>query len=331
MQYCTLGRSNLSVSRVALGCWAFAGGPYWGDRDEKQSIEIIRAALDWGVNFFDTAEGYGSGYSEEIVGKALVGRRQEVVIATKASSSHLAYEDLLQACEASLRRLQTDYIDLYQIHWPNRNVPLEETMRALEHLRDQGKICAIGVSNFGVGDLTDLLRVGRAESNQLPYSLLWRAIEYEIQPKCVENDISILCYSPLAQGLLTGRYTKPDEVPEGRARSRWFSSRRPLARHGEPGCETETFRAIRRIRQIADELGQPMARLGLAWLLHQPGVASVLAGAGRIEHLQSNVQAASLSLSPDIIERLAQATDDLKARLGPNPDMWQSEAESRYR
>jgi aryl-alcohol dehydrogenase-like predicted oxidoreductase len=314
---------------VAMGCWAIAGGPTWGAQDEADSIATIHAALDAGVNFFDTAEGYGNGYSEEVLGRALKGRRREVVLATKVSRRNLAHDDVLAACEGSLRRLQTDVIDLYQIHWPSRNVPLEETLAALQKLRRQGKVRVIGVSNFGLGDLTGLLTVGRCETDQLPYSLLWRAIEYEIQPKCVEAGVSILCYSPLMQGLLTGKFASPDEVPEGRARTRLFSGDRPGSRHGEAGCETEAFAAIEEIRRISEEIGEPMAKVAVAWLLHRPGVTAVIAGARQPDQIEETARAADLTLFAGVVDRLARATDALKRLLGPNPDIWQTD--SRFR
>jgi aryl-alcohol dehydrogenase-like predicted oxidoreductase len=163
----------------------------------------------------------------------------------------------------------------------------------------------------------------------LPYSLLWRAIEYEIQQECVKKSIGILCYSPLAQGLLTGKFSSPDEVPAGRARIRFFSSDRPLARHGEPGCEDKVFAAIEQIRAICGEIGQPMANVALAWLLHQPGVTSAIAGARRPDQIRQTAQAVALALSPEIVSRLAEATEEVKRAIGPNPDMWQ--ATSRFR
>jgi aryl-alcohol dehydrogenase-like predicted oxidoreductase len=329
MQYRTLGRSDISVSAVALGCWVFAGDSTWGPQDVNESIATVHAALDAGVNFFDTAEGYGGGDSESILGRALAGRRHEAVIATKVSRAHLAGDEVQRACERSLRRLQTDYVDLYQIHWPSRTVPLEETVEALERLREQGKVRALGVCNFGVGDLSDLLEPDRFESNQLPYSLLWRAIEYDIQQKCIDNGMGILCYSSLTQGLLTGKFATPDEVPAGRARTRHFSPARPQVRHGEAGCEAETFAALERIRSIGEEVGQPMARLAVAWLLHQPGVTSVIAGARRPDQIRQTAQAADVALSTETISALSAATEDVKRIIGPNPDMWQSQ--SRFR
>lgn len=330
MQYRELGKSGIRVSTVAIGCWAMAGDQYWGPQDESQALAALRTALDVGINFFDTAELYGDGYSEELIGKALEGRRREAVIASKASNQHLSGPDLRRACQASLRRLRTDYLDLYQIHWPSRQTPLSETVAALEALQREGTIRAYGVSNFGPGDLDDLLALtDRAVSNQVPYSLLWRAIEFAIQPKCVAHGIGILPYSPLAMGLLTGKFATADDVPAGRARTRHFSKDRPGTRHGEPGCEAETFAALSRIRQIADSIGQPMADVALAWLLSRPGVTAVVAGARDPAQVRENARAADLSLPPAILQALTEATEPLKQRLGPNPDMWQSE--SRYR
>ena len=329
MRTCKLGQTDLSVSLIAMGCWALAGDATWGPQEEAESVATVHAALDAGVNFFDTAEGYGGGDSEAVLGRALLGRRHQAVIATKVSRANLSTGEVQQACENSLRRLQTDYIDLYQIHWPSRTVPLAETMEALARLREQGKVRAIGVCNFGVQDLSEVLELGRVETNQLPYSLLWRAIEYEIQARCVDEDIGILCYSPLAQGLLTGKFSSPNEVPEGRARIRLFSTDRPQARHGEPGCEEEMFVALERIQAICDEIGQPMASVALAWLLHQPGVSSVIAGARRPDQIRQTAQAVDLALSPEIAGQLAKATEEVKRLIGPNPDMWQST--SRFR
>ncbi|MBN1887400.1 MAG: aldo/keto reductase [Thermoflexales bacterium] len=329
MNYHSLGKSDISVSALAMGCWALAGDATWGPQDQAQSTATVRAALDAGVNFFDTAEGYGGGDSELALGQALAGRRHAAVIATKVSRAGLSGSQVLLACERSLQRLQTDYIDLYQIHWPSRTVPLDETLEALERLREQGKIRAAGVCNFGVQDLTELLQVAQVETNQLPYSLLWRAIEDEIKPKCVEAGVGILCYSSLAQGLLSGKFSSPDEVPEGRARTRFFSKERSQARHGEAGCEAETFAAIERIRHICGALGQPMAKVALAWLLYQEGVSAVIAGARSPAQIQETAQATELELPAELVDELSQATDDLKQKLGPNPDMWQSE--SRFR
>jgi aryl-alcohol dehydrogenase-like predicted oxidoreductase len=329
MQYRTLGRTDIQVSTICMGCWGLAGDFHWGAQDDADSIATVHAALDAGVNFFDTAELYGGGRSDEVLGRALKGVRQEVVIAGKVAPQYLAPDDLVRSCEASLRRLDTDYIDLFQIHLPNWEIPIEETWAAMERLQQDGKVRAIGGSNFGVIDLTELLTVGQPASNQLPYSLLYRAIEYGVQQLCVENDVSILAYSPLMHGLLTGKYESADELPATRARTRHYSQDRPHTRHSEPGCEAETTAAIQEIRRISDEIGHSMTHVSLAWLLHQPGVASVITGMRRPEQARDSARAADLTLSTDVLHQLDLATRPVKEILGPNLDMWQTE--SRFR
>ena len=195
-----------------------------------------------------------------------------------------------------------------------------------EELKRQGKIRAIGVSNFGASYLEELASLGRAETNQVCYSLLWRPIEHEVAPVCMEHDIGILCYSPLCQGLLTGKFASADDVPQGRARTRLFSKHRPQARHDEPGCEAETFEAIARLRRIAEGAGQPMGRMALAWLLAQPGVTSVVAGARSVRQVAENAVAADLHLGTSTLAALSAATETVKARIGTNADMWQTES-----
>lgn len=327
-----LGRTDLAVSPVAMGCWAIVGDATWGSQDERDSIAAVHAALDCGVNFLDTAEGYGAGYSEQILAKALKGRRDQVVIGSKASPNHAGcFADLVASCEASLKNLGTDYIDLYHLHWPNRSVPIEQILADFAKLKEQGKIRAFAVSNFGKGDLTELLEHGRCEVNQLPYSLLWRVVEREIVPICTANDISVTCYSPIMQGLLTGKFRSPDDVPEGRARTRLFAKTRPQARHDEPGAETETFQAIAQIAEVAADLGKPMSQVALAWLMHQPGVASVLVGARDAAQMAENAAAMHLALDQETLSRLDAATAPLMAKFGTNPDMWQSGTNTRYR
>jgi myo-inositol catabolism protein IolS len=329
MKRAKLGNTEIEVSAVALGCWSFAGDSVWGPQNDVDSIATVHAALDAGINLFDTAEGYGDGRSERVLGKALAGRRDRAVIATKVSASNLAPDQIRASCEQSLRLLQTDYIDLYQIHWPSRTVPLEVSWRALEDLRKEGKVRAIGVCNFGPGDLGELMEIGQCATNQLPYSLLWRGVEYRVQQMCVDHDVGILCYSPLAQGLLTGKFGAPDEVPGGRARTRHFAKERSLTRHSESGHEAETFAAIARVREICQEINMPMAQVALAWVLCQPGVTSVLAGARGPSQIEQNAKASVLDLPVEIVQRLAGATDGLKEALGTNLDQYQSD--SRFR
>jgi aryl-alcohol dehydrogenase-like predicted oxidoreductase len=324
MRYQKLGRTNLNVSVICQGTWSVATKDvFWDNQDRGDSLAAIRAGLDAGVNFFDTAPAYGNGEAEEILGEALGSRRREVVVATKVAPSELEPDKLRQSCERSLRALRSDYIDLYQIHWPSKTLPLEPTWRTLEALQREGKIRHIGVSNFGKSFFGEMLQLGRAESNQLPYSLLWRAVEFDIQPLCVANAMSILCYSPLGQGLLTGKFPTADEVPEKRARTRLFSSSRKMTRHGEAGCEQETFATLAEIKRMADEIGQPMGRVALAWLLAQPGVASAVVGARNAAQAVEISTAAELRLDAGVIARLSAVTESLKQKLGSNADPWE--------
>ena len=330
MEYKSLGTTDIEVSEFALGCWPFAGGKVWGRQDDDVSISTVHAALDKGITFFDTAEGYDDdSHSEEVLGRALAGRRDEAVIATKISPPHLVPGLVEQTCNASLKKLQTDYVDLYQIHWPNHDVAVEDSIAALLRLRDAGKIRSIGVCNFGVQDLNGALESAEIVTNQLPYNLLWRPIEVEIQATCLENNIGLICYSPLAQGLLTGRYHSADEVPDGLSRSRLFNNSRPLANHGEDGCESQAFLAIAEVIAIASEVGEHPAKVALAWVRSRLGITSLLVGARSPAELELNLPAFEYELPQGITERLTAATDPVKTKLGSNADMWSGDNRMR--
>lgn len=318
------------LSRITLGCWAFGGGALWGEQSESESVAVIHAAIDHGVNLLDTAAAYGAGESERVVGVALHGKRDKVYIATKAPPGVTSRDQLIKACESSLVRLKTDRIDLYQIHWPLRDMALADIVETMRDLERAGKIRFSGVCNYGVMDMGDHLRAGGLlASNQLPYSLLSRAIEFEILPKCGEEGVAVLAYSPLMQGLLTGKFGRPSDVPDERARSRHFSGQRPFARHGGEGFEAITFEAISGIRKIADEWGKSMEEVALAWVLRCEVVSSVIVGARNVEQLKQNVRASGLEMPEAVHAKLNECTQTLKNELGPNPDLW--EGESRYR
>jgi aryl-alcohol dehydrogenase-like predicted oxidoreductase len=330
VQYKSLGTTDIKVSEFALGCWPFAGGKIWGGQDDDVSISTVHAALENGITFYDTAEGYDDdSHSEEVLGRALAGRRDEAVIATKISPPHLVPDLIEQTCNASLQKLQTDYVDLYQIHWPNHDVAVEDSIAALLRLRDLGKIRSIGVCNFGVKDLNGALESAEIVTNQLPYNLLWRPIEVEIQAMCLENNIGLICYSPLAQGLLTGRYQSADDVPDGLSRSRLFNNSRPLTNHGEDGCETEAFLAIAEVIAIASEVGEHPAKVALAWVRSRLGITSLLVGARSPAELELNLPAFEYELPQGIIDRLSTATEPVKTKLGSNADMWSGDNRMR--
>jgi aryl-alcohol dehydrogenase-like predicted oxidoreductase len=329
VKYRKLGRTDIEVPAICMGCWAIAGGAVWGPQNEQDALDAVAASIDAGANFFDTAPGYGSGESEELLGRALKGRRNDAVIATKLSTSDARKSDAIRACEDSLRRLQCEHIDLYQIHWPNRDVPFDETADALQTLADQGKIRAIGVSNFGPQDLPEFCELLHAEVDQVAYNLLFRAAEFELLPVCADNDVSVLTYASIAEGLLAGKFTSPDAVPTGRARTRHFSRDCEQTRHDDPGAEAETFAAIGRVREIADGLGLPMAQLALAWLIGQQAVTSVIVGARNPQQAMQNAAAADIDLADSVVDDLNAATAALKDALGPNLDLWQSDSRIR--
>jgi aryl-alcohol dehydrogenase-like predicted oxidoreductase len=305
----------------------------WGDQSDKESIRAVHAAADHGITTIDTALGYGNGKAQEVVGKAIADRRDKYIVLDKIPEGMAGYESSIAAAEQCLENLGTDYIDLLQLHWDNPDVPVEETLRAGLKLQQDGKIRHFGVCNFGPKQMQELDVVGEltVASNQLPYSLLARSIEYEIQPECERRGLSILAYSPIAQGLLAGKFDSADEVPAGRARTRHFSSDRPNARHGEAGCEEETFGAIARVADICESRNVSMSAVALAWVLHQPMLAAAIVGARNDEQTAHNAAAADIDLDDQMIQSLNAATQVVKDRLGPNADLWQSGENSRIR
>ncbi len=333
MTYTTLSGTDLSVSRIILGSWTFAGGMNWGDQSDKESIRAVHAAADQGITTIDTALGYGDGKAEEVVGKAIADRRGDFIILDKIPEGMAGYDSSIKAAEQCLKNLGTDYIDLLQLHWDNPDVPVAETLRAALKLRQEGKIRHFGVCNFGVQQMRQLDTVGelRITSNQLPYSLLARSIEYGIQPECERRGLSMLAYSPIAQGLLAGKFGSADEVPGGRARTRHYSSERPNARHGEAGCEEETFGAIARVADICQSRNIAMSSVALAWVLHQPMLAAAIVGARNDEQTAHNAAAVEIKLDEQFIRSLNAATQTVKERLGDNPDLWQAGENSRIR
>lgn len=309
----------------------------WPPQDEKVSISIVDRCLAEGVNFFDTAEAYSNHKSEVVLGKALEGRRRDVVVASKFGGlkekqegqlfGTYKAEDIEKSLEASLRALQTDYIDLYQVHQSVIMDNVEETVKELKRQQALGKIRYYGVSNFGPLSMTEFSGAGGVmTTNQLPYNLLWRAIEYNIVDVCDKNNCDILAYSPLQQGLLTGKFLTADSVPEGRRRTKHFNvSSTPLSRHGQSGAEELTFEAINKIKGICE--GNSMAATSLSWLVAQPRVASVIVGASNPDQITENCKL--MNLTEDTLAQLNAATQSLKEKFGEDPDMWAKETRIR--
>ena len=331
MQYRKLSGINLDVSVIAFGAWQLGDTRFWGETDTAEAERTVHAAIDAGITLFDTAEMYGDGDSERVLGKALGTRRGDILLASKVWPENCAAGALRKSCEASLQRLGTDYFDLYQIHWPIRHVPVEEACAEMISLQAEGKIRAIGVSNFGPADLSDWCAHADCQSNQVAYNLAFRAVEFDIVPACQEQDVGILAYMPLMQGLLAGVWKTVDDIPLMRRRTRQFSSEREGTRHSDPGCEAELFAMLAELGRIADELGATMADVSLAWLIAQPGVTAAVMGARRSDQLQRNLQGASLELPPAVLSELDRISTPIKTHLGANADLWNSGDDSRIR
>jgi aryl-alcohol dehydrogenase-like predicted oxidoreductase len=330
------GTSGIELSVLGIGAWSFGGdeGDYWGAQDQGDAEAVVGAALDAGINYFDSAEVYNDGRSEIALGRALGARRAEAIVGTKVSPENTAPDTLRARCEASLRRLGTDYIDIYMVHWPVTDRPVEEALEALAGLQRAGKIRAIGVSNFGVHDLGEAARLAVAHGtglaiDQLYYNLLSRAIEIGVLPLCRQLGVGVIGYMPLQQGLLSGKYATPTDVPPMRARTRHFSGARPRSRHGGPGAEREIFVALDGIRGVAEGLGVSMAELSLAWAIARPGITCTLVGMRNPAQLAGNLAAARLTLAPEVIAELDRITAPVLQALGPDPDYWESPVHSR--
>ena len=318
MQTRKLGQSDVEITPILFGTWQ-AGKSGWVGIEDEAVIAAMQAALASGITAFDTAEVYGNGHSEQVVGQALADVRDRVVLATKVFANHLKYQQVIEACDRSLKNLQTDYIDLYQIHWPagsfkSEMVPIAETMEALNALKQQGKIRAIGVSNFSRDQLAEAMQYGRIDSLQPPYNLFWRGVEQDLMPYCVEQNISIIAYSPLAQGLLTGRFGPDHQFEDGdvRAKNKLFK--------GEAYPRAQA--ALAQLRPIADRYSCTLGQLAIAWLIAQPQTSAIV-GARKSEQATQNAQAANLQLTQadlDTIDAIGRTVTD---HLDDNPVMWE--------
>ncbi|NJL49776.1 MAG: aldo/keto reductase [Leptolyngbyaceae cyanobacterium SM2_5_2] len=317
MQTRLLGNTNIAITPIIFGTWQ-AGKKGWVGIDDDTVIEAMRAALDAGITTFDTAEIYGDGYSEELVGKALGGVRDRIVLATKVFPNHLKAEQVLEACENSLRRLQTDVIDLYQIHWPagafkSGVVPIGETMGALNQLKEQGKIRAIGVSNFSRSQLEDAAQYGRIDSLQPPYSLFWRGVEADLLPYCVATNLIVLAYASLAQGLLTGKFDPNHQFPPEDIRSKNKLFQTPLYEKAQA--------ALAQLRPIAERYHTSLGNLALAWLIAQPQTTAIV-GARNAEQARENAKAADIQLSLDDLQGMDTISRTVTDAVDTNPVMW---------
>lgn len=318
MESRNLGTSEIKITPIIMGTWQ-AGKRMWVGIEDKETIAAIKKAFEAGITTVDTAEVYGEGHSEKIVAAALSEVRDRVVYASKVFANHLKYDLVIEACDRSLKNLNTDYIDLYQIHWPSGTwnseiVPIEETMKALNKLKEEGKIRAIGVSNFSRSQLEEASQYGIIDSLQPPYSLFWRKIEQDVRDYCVENNISILAYSPLAQGLLTGKFGKDHQFAEGdhRTKNKLFYLKENYER---------VQNALEKLRPIAARNNCSLAQLSIAWLIAQPQTNAIV-GARNTDQVLANAKAGEVKLSPEDLREIDAIGRTVTDYLDDNPVMW---------
>jgi aryl-alcohol dehydrogenase-like predicted oxidoreductase len=313
MQTQDLGKTGVSVSNLCLGAMMFGE---WGTKDHDESIRIIHRALDAGINFVDTADTYSAGESEEIVGKALAGgRRENVVLASKA---HFPMGDdpnqrgnsrrwIVTEVENSLRRLQTDWIDLYQIHRPDPNTDIDETLAVLSDLVHQGKIRYIGHSTFPASEIVEAQwtaeRRGRERfrCEQPPYSILTRAVEHDVLPTCQRYGMGVITYSPLAGGWLSGRYRKDADIQGPTS-----SARQLLASRFDMSLEANQRKldAAEQLAQLADGAGMTLVEMAIAFVIRHPAITAAIIGPRTMEHLESQLTAADVGLTDDVLDRI---------------------------
>jgi aryl-alcohol dehydrogenase-like predicted oxidoreductase len=320
MDYRHLGRSGLMVSEIAYGNWITHGSQV----EEQAATACVRAALDEGITTFDTADVYAGGRAEEVLGRALAGvRRESVEIFTKVfwptgdrpNDRGLSRKHVTESLNASLRRLGTDYVDLYQAHRYDHETPIEETMRAFDDLVRSGKVLYVGVSEWRAEEIAAALRAAdelgldRIVSNQPQYNMLWRVIEAEVVPLCEKEGIGQIVWSPIAQGVLTGKYS-PGDAPPGGSRATDPSGSRFI----EDLLTDDVLSAVQRLGPIAADAGLSRAQLAVAWTLQNPDVSAAIVGATRPEQVRENVGAAGVRLDADIMRRIDQALGGVVVR-----------------
>lgn len=306
MKFRKIGSSDLEVSSVCLGTWVF-GGFMWGGANDNESKGAVGEAIEKGINFIDTAPIYGDGRSEEVIGKAIAGRRDNLIIATKCGlqkkgrniEANLSASFIREEIENSLKRLGVDMIDLYQCHWPDENTPYEETFGELNKLASEGKIRYIGVSNFSGSQTEKALEVSPIVSNQVHYSLFERKIEDDLFPLCNDRGVSILSYGSLGGGILTGKYSEPKKFPKSDARNFFYT-------YYEEPFWSKARELVKTLEEIASKRGVATSQVAINWVLSHKEVASCIAGSRTPGQLDQNAASGTWQLSEEELSRIEE-------------------------
>jgi len=289
------------LNPLALGGTVFVPDSYSG-ANGKELVATMEAALQHGITHFDTASDYGDGDSELLIGQLLKGRRDKVYLASKAATDDMSAILMLDMINKSLARLQTDVIDLYYIHWPRKGRDMRPLMEGLETARSQGKIKAIGVSNFSVEQMQQVAEVGRIDANQLCYNLLWRFDEADVIPYCLAHRIAVVTYSSIAQGILAGKFPRHLDLPPGDSRGRTV--------HFDEAVWPHVYEAVEQFKQVAQECNRSLLHLAIRWVLHRPGINCAVVSSRNPQQLTDNAEALNGEIPDSIIDRMTAISDE---------------------
>ena len=305
-----MGKSGLKITPYCLGLWGVGGPPFWHHKDDEAAIKTMQKAFDLGINFFDTAPAYGCGHSEELVAKALKNHYHEITVATKVGvrwdekqnfTRTSTRKSILEEIDLSLKRLDTDCIDLYQVHWPDPATPIQEIFETLTELQQAGKIRHIGVSNHNIEQMTEALKYATIVSLQPRFNLFDRSIETKVADFCIKNKIGIIAYSPLASGILTGKYTKDSKFTDWRSRG--------ASPHFKKGTYEQLIEKTDKLKEYAGNKGKTIIELALAWVMAKPGIAAAIGGANTPEQIQENVKAMDWEMTPEELREIEEIVE----------------------
>ena len=309
MEYRELGTTGVDVSEIILGAWQF-GQDSWADIKDDESVAAIHAALDAGINMIDTAVGYGRGYSEEVVGNAVRERRDEVMLASKTGANPDGIRTGIDEC---LERMKIDCIDLYQVHYPSSQIPIADTIGAMDEIRQAGKVRFVGVSNFSLEQMQAAVATARIDTCQPPFNVFWRQIDEDVLPFCRDNGIAVIPYSPLAQGLLTGKFRSRTDIPDDiRAKNKLFAE----------GVFEDCLEVIEMMEGIAEAHGKTLVQTAIAWTLQVSGITAPIVGARRPKQVAGNIGGVGWKLTDEEFEKISGAGLEISKQLDFSSNMW---------